>query len=194
MVALDWEGLGKMAGRENVTATLEQMFELTMQAYAQIDWTSQLKTGLQPHYYWAGNEPDVDAAYLFAALGRPDLTQQWIAWIRASWFTAGADGIPGNDDGGTMSAWLLWSSLGIYPLAGSAEYVIGAPLFPKAEVGVPGGTFTVIGQDVSDTNIYVQSVTLNGKALTTPYLHHADLKAGGQLTFVMGPKPSMWGQ
>jgi putative alpha-1,2-mannosidase len=93
-----------------------------------------------------------------------------------------------------MSAWLLWSSLGFYPLAGSDRYVVGAPLFPKAEIAVAGGTFTVEAPDVSDTNFYVQSVELNGAPLSTPILHHSDLQAGGKLSFVMGPSPSSWGQ
>jgi predicted alpha-1,2-mannosidase len=194
MVALDWEGLATVAGRDKLVATLEKLFELTLGFYQGLDWSNQIQLSLQPPYYTAGNEPDIEAVYLFAALGRPDLTQKWVAWLRASWYTAGPDGIPGNDDGGTMSAWLLWSSLGFYPLAGSDRYVIGAPLFPEAQIAVPGGTFTVEAQGVSDTNFYVQSATLNGAALTTPFLHHADLEAGGKLSFVMGPAPSTWGQ
>ena len=92
-----------------------------------------------------------------------------------------------------MSAWLLWSSLGIYPLAGSDRYVVGAPLFPEAQIAVSGGTFTIAAEGVSDTNIYVQSVELNGAPLATPMLHHSDLVAGGKLSFVMGPSPSRWG-
>jgi predicted alpha-1,2-mannosidase len=194
MVALDWDGLSTLAGRASLVAELEQMFELTLQNYQATDWTDQLTSGDMRPYYWAGNEPDIDAVYLFTQLGRPDLTQKWVAWLRAAWFTAGADGIPGNDDGGTMSAWLLWSSLGIYPLAGSDQYVIGAPLFPQAEIAVAGGSFTIEAPGVSDTNIYVQSVELNGAPLTTPALKHADLTAGGKLSFVMGPAPSTWGQ
>ncbi len=193
MVALDWDGLAATAGKPQRIAELEQLFENTLVDYQQIDWSSTLSSGALPKYYWAGNEPDLDAPYLFAALGRPDLTEKWVAWLRASWFTPGADGIPGNDDGGTMSAWLLWSSLGIYPLAGSDRYVVGAPLFPEAQIAVSGGTFTIVADGVSDTNIYVQSVELNGAPLTAPVLHHADLVAGGKLSFVMGPSPSSWG-
>jgi predicted alpha-1,2-mannosidase len=194
MVSLDWQGLAQTAGKAALIAHLEQMFELTLTYYQGLDFTNLLKSSGEPPYYWAGNEPDINAVYLFAALGRPDLTQKWVAWIRASWFTPGAEGIPGNDDGGTMSAWLLWSSLGIYPLAGSDRYIVGAPLFPEAQISVGGGTFTIDAPGVSDTNLYVQSATLNGAPLTTPELHHADLKAGGKLSFVMGPAPSTWGQ
>jgi predicted alpha-1,2-mannosidase len=194
MVALDWDGLATIAGKDKLVALLEQMFELTYTDYEQINFSLITSAGALRPYYWAGNEPDINAVYLFAHLRRPDLTQKWVAWLRASWFTPGSDGLPGNDDGGTMSAWLLFSSLGFYPLAGSDRYVIGAPLFPHATIAVKGGTFTVDAPGVSDTNIYVQSVELNGVPLTTPEIKHADLKAGGSLSFVMGPSPSMWGR
>lgn len=195
MVMLDSDGLAELAGgKAALVDKLSQMFELTKQDFDGIDWSKTLTAGQQRPYYWAGNEPDYDAVYLFARLGRPDLTQKWVAWVRASWFTAGADGLPGNDDGGTTSTWLLWSALGFYPVAGSDRYVVGAPLFPHAEIQVPGGTFTVEAKEVSDTNLYVQSVELNGAPLTVPEIKHADLKGGGKLSFVMGPSPSKWGQ
>jgi predicted alpha-1,2-mannosidase len=194
MVALDWDGLAMMAGKDKLIALLEQMFELTYMDYQQIDFSLLTSAGALRPYYWAGNEPDIIAVYLFAHLGRPDLTQKWVAWLRSSWYTPGANGLPGNDDGGTMSAWLLFSSLGFYPLPGSDRYVIGAPLFPHATIAVKGGSFTVDAPGVSDTNIYVQSVELNGAPLTTPEIKHADLKAGGSLSFVLGPAPSMWGR
>jgi putative alpha-1,2-mannosidase len=93
-----------------------------------------------------------------------------------------------------MSAWFVFSALGFYPIPATDRYIIGAPLFPHAEVAVAGGTFTVDAPDVSDENVYVQSVTLNGKALDRAELRHADLKAGGSLEFVMGPSPSDWGR
>ncbi len=195
MVALDADGLAKLAGgKAKLVDHLSQMFADTQSSFALVNWSDPLSAGAQRPYYWGGNEPDLDAVYLFALLGRPDLTQQWVAWLRANMYTPGADGLPGNDDGGTMSAWLLWSSLGFYPLAGSDRYVVGAPLFPRAEIAVSGGTFTVDAPGVSDENLYVQSVELNGAPLTSPVLHHADLKAGGKLAFVMGPAPSDWGR
>jgi predicted alpha-1,2-mannosidase len=195
MVALDTSGLADLAGgKAQLVDKLSQMFELTKTDFDETDFTNPLSSGKQRPYYWGGNEPDLDAVYLFAELGRPDLTQKWVGWLRASQYTPGADGLPGNDDGGTMSAWLLWSALGFYPLAGSDRYVVGAPLFPHAEIAVAGGTFTVDAPGVSDENLYVQSAELNGAALTTPELHHADLVTGGALAFVMGPAPSTWGQ
>jgi predicted alpha-1,2-mannosidase len=195
MVALDSEGLATLAGgRDKLVVKLEEMFDKSKEEIDAIDWSNNLVAGGMRSYYWGGNEPDINAAYLFAQLGRPDLTQKWVAWARAAHFTPGADGLPGNDDGGTMSAWFIFSALGFYPLAGSDRYVIGAPLFPHAEIAVPGGTFTIEAPEVSDTNIYVQAVELNGAPLAKPEIRHADLKAGGKLAFTMGPAPSMWGR
>lgn len=194
MVALDADGLAELAGgRDKLVAKLEEMFAKTVEDYDNIDWSNNIKAGSMRPYYWAANEPDINAAYLFAQLGRPDLTQKWVAWLRATQYTPGADGLPGNDDGGTMSAWFVFSALGFYPLVGSDRYVLGAPLFPHAEIAVPGGTFTIDAKDVSDTNIYVQSVKLNGAALEKTEIRHSDLKPGGSLVFEMGPYPSKWG-
>ena len=109
-------------------------------------------------------------------------------------FGPGADGLPGNDDGGTMSAWLLFNELGFYPIPGSDRYVIGAPRFPKARIRVSGGAFTVEGIGVSEKAIYVQSVHLDGVPVTKPLLHQSQLRPGGRLSFVMGETPSAWGR
>ncbi|MFO0762283.1 MAG: GH92 family glycosyl hydrolase [Byssovorax sp.] len=195
MVAADAEGLATLfGGRDKAVAKLIEMFEQTRVDWEQTDWTNPLTQGTQRPYYWASNEPDINAPYLFAQLGRPDLTQKWVAWLRANVYSAGADGLPGNDDGGTMAAWYVFSALGFYPIAGTPRYVVGAPLFPYAEVAVEGGVFTVDAPAVSAENVYVQKVTLNGAPLDKAEIVHADLKAGGSLVFEMGPKPSSWGQ
>ncbi|MFT3770584.1 MAG: GH92 family glycosyl hydrolase [Minicystis sp.] len=195
MVALDADGLAELAGgRAKLVAKLDEMFEKTKEDYEGIDFSNPLQAGAQRPYYWSANEPDINAAYMFSQLGRPDLTQKWVAWLRATQYTPGPDGLPGNDDGGTMSAWFVLSALGFYPLVGSDRYAIGAPLFTHAEIAVPGGTFTVDAPEVSDTNIYVQSVELNGEPLTTAEIRHADLRAGGSLVFHMGHSPSAWGR
>jgi predicted alpha-1,2-mannosidase len=193
MVARDAEGLATVAGgKARLVERLTELFEKGKEDFDQIDFSSPLTAGSMLPHYWGGNEPDVHAPYLFAQLGRPDLTQKWVAWARANLYTPGADGLPGNDDGGTMSAWFVFSALGFYPLPGSDRYVVGAPLFPRAEIAVPGGTFTVVAPEVSDTNIYVQAVTLDGAPLAAPELRHGDLRAGSTLAFTMGPAPSRW--
>jgi predicted alpha-1,2-mannosidase len=195
LVQRDAAGIATLlGGREKAVEKLSQLFDLTKADWDALDTSDPLKSAGQRPYYWAGNEGDMHAAYLFAAFGRPDLTQKWVAWARENLFGPGAEGLPGNDDGGTMSAWYIWSSLGFYPIAGSDRYVVGTPLFPHAEIAVAGGTFTVEADGASADHIYVQSVELDGKPLTKPELVHGDLKAGGSLHFKMGKEPSDWGK
>jgi putative alpha-1,2-mannosidase len=112
----------------------------------------------------------------------------------SNYYALTPDGLPGNDDGGTMSGWYILSAIGLYPLAGSDQYIVGSPQFPRVDLKVPGGIFTIQGHGASDANIYVQSATLNGQELKTAIIHHADLKAGGSLVLEMGPAPIMWGR
>ncbi|MFO0589247.1 MAG: GH92 family glycosyl hydrolase [Polyangiaceae bacterium] len=195
MVAEDADGLAELfGGKDKAVAKLEEFFDAARADYEGLDYGNPITAnGMRP-YYWGANEPDINAPYLFAQLGRPDLTQKWVAWCRAFLYTAGADGLPGNDDGGTMSAWFVFSALGFYPIPATDRYVIGAPLFPHAEVHLGQTTFTVEAKDVSDENVYVQSVKLNGKPLEKPEILHGDLLSGGTLEFEMGPAPSDWGK
>lgn len=184
-----------LGGRAQAVSALEQFFVLGKQNWDETDWGNLLTASAIRPYYWAANEPDIHAPALLALLGRPDLAQRWIRWTIDQQFGPGADGLPGNDDGGTMSTLLLFHALGIYPIAGSDRFVLGAPLFPKATIALQdgsGGTFTIEGQGVSATAIYVQSVTLDGKPLTAPEIRVSDLHAGGKLVFVMGEHPSSW--
>lgn len=86
-------------------------------------------------YYWHGNEPSIHAAYLFTLAGRPDLTREWSRWIEETRYFTGPDGLPGNDDAGTLAAWYVLSAAGIYPIAGTPSYVLGAPRFDAVRLG-----------------------------------------------------------
>jgi predicted alpha-1,2-mannosidase len=141
-------------------------------------------------YYWAGNEVDLFYPYLFAMAGRPDLTQKWSRWAAATKFGDGPDGLPGNDDGGTMSAWLLFTMLGFYPLNGTDVYIVGSPWFDEATLHLPGGDLVVTAHNLSAQNLYVQSVKLNGETLDGPQFGHDQIVNGGTLEFEMGPAPS----
>jgi predicted alpha-1,2-mannosidase len=183
-----------MGGRDALVATLESFFEQGKADYDSVQWSEPLSAGTQRKWYWGGNEPDIHTPYVFALAGHPELTQRWLPWIENEVYAEGADGLPGNDDAGTMSAWLVFSMVGFYPIPGTDQYVVGAPAFTQSTLAVPGGTFTVSAPNASPTNVYVQSVTLNGAPLATPTFHHSDLAAGGMLVFDMGPSPSTWGQ
>ena len=146
-----------------------------------------------PPHYNHGNQPDIHAAYLFLASGRPDLTQQWVHWISDHFYTDDFDGVPGNDDGGTLSSWYVFSSLGLYPVPGADWYLLGRPLFPLAEIEIEGHVLAIEAPGAEDGHLYVQSVTLDGMPVEHPALRHADLAAGSVLRFEMGPAPSSWG-
>ena len=193
MVAEDIPGLAAtMGGNDKMVAKLEELFELSRADYESLDYDNPITAnGMRP-YYWGANEPDIHAPYVFAQLGRPDLTQRWVAWCRAFLYGPGADGLPGNDDGGTMSAWFVWSALGIYPIPSTDRYIVGTPLFPHAEIHLAGGTVTIDANGVSDENVYVKSATLNGKPLEKAEILHSDLVSGGALVFEMGPEPTDW--
>jgi putative alpha-1,2-mannosidase len=96
----------------------------------------------------------------------------------------------GNDDCGALSSWYVFSAIGLYPIAGTDRYWIGAPIVDKAEINMGSGrTLTVIAESQSLINMYVQNVTLNGTKLLSPSLKHADIMGGGTLVFTMGPLP-----
>ena len=157
----------------------------------------QPNTFMPDPYYWHGNEPDQHAAYLFNAAGRPDLTAKWVRWIMDTKYSAEVDGLDGNDDGGTLSAWYVFSALGFFPLSPcSGQYQIGSPLFDRVELSVNdgAGTLVVTAENASPENLYVQSATLNGEPLDVPWFDHEEIARGGTLEFVMGPAPSDWGR
>ncbi len=144
--------------------------------------------------FWIGNEHDMHAPYLFDDAGRPDLTQKWVRWALAERFSADANGIDGNEDGGALSAWYVLSAVGLYPVAGSDRYWIGSPNVDSAKLNLGGGkTLTVIAKNQSADNIYVQSVTLNGMKLNKPSIVHSQIANGGTLTFTMGKSPAVNG-
>lgn len=153
---------------------------------------SKNRAGFNPGAgYWQGNQHNIHAPYLFNEAGRPDLTQKWVRWALAERHSTSTDGLDGNDDGGTLSSWYIFSAMGLYPAAGSDRYWIGSPNVEKAEIDLgTGHTLTVVAENQSPENIYVQSVTLNGVRLTEPTIVHAQIAGGGTMTFVMGPAPA----
>ncbi len=144
--------------------------------------------------FWIGNEHDLHTPYLFDDAGRPDLTQKWARWALAERFSTDVDGLDGNDDGGALSSWYVLSAIGIYPVAGTDRYWIGSPNVDRADVNLGNGkTLTVIAENQSAENIYVQKVTLNNVKLTSSSLIHSQIAGGGTLTFTMGKTPAVNG-
>jgi len=140
--------------------------------------------------YWHGNQHNLHAIYMFNEAGRPDLTQKWARWALTERYGTGPDGLDGNDDAGTLSAWYVLSALGIYPVAGTDRYWLGAPIVDEARLQLKGGVLTVKAVNQGAKNVYVKSVTFNGAALdpreTFP---HELIENGGTLEFTMADKP-----
>ncbi len=141
--------------------------------------------------FWIGNQHDIHTPYLFANAGRPDLTQKWVRWTLKNRFSTDINGLDGNDDGGTLSAWYVFSAMGFYPLAGTDKYWIGSPNVDKAEVTLSNGNaLKITANNQSEKNVYVNSVTLNGEKLDGVYVTHEQLMAGGELVFEMSATPA----
>lgn len=155
-------------------------------------FTNRLDTFFKDGYYWHGNEPGHHIAYLYAFAGEPWKTQYWVHNIIDTEYFTTPDGLSGNDDAGQMSAWLVFSMAGFYPVCpGMPYYVIGSPGFEEATITLENGkTFVIEAKGYSEENIYIQSATLNGKPYDKSYIMHQDIMAGGKLSFVMGNTPN----
>ena len=149
--------------------------------------------------YAQGNEPSHHILYLYTMAGEPWKTADRIREVLGTLYTAEPDGLSGNEDVGQMSAWYILSSLGFYQVEpGSDRYWFGSPLFDKASIKVGTDTegcditFTVITENNSAENRYIQSILLNGEAYEKGYLEHKDIMAGGEIVIEMGSEPAIW--
>jgi predicted alpha-1,2-mannosidase len=155
---------------------------------AMVDWLGRLFAAR----YGARNEVDLLAPFLYTHAGRPDLAARELRDQRARGYSAARAGLPGNDDGGALSAWYVWSALGLYPNAGQPFYYLSVPLFDRARVALPHGrAFTVIRHGPADGVIV--AATLDGLPLDRAWVTHDELARGGELDVVTGPVPVGWG-
>lgn len=191
LVPLDVKGLIKLFGSDKAfMSKLDSLFFVEGWAGDNASPDMSGMTGQYAH----GNEPSHHVIYMYNYAGRPDKAAPLLRKMLNEMYLDQPDGLSGNEDVGQMSAWYILSSVGLYqvdPVGG--RFVIGSPLFDKATVNVGGGkTFTVVAKNNSDKNIYVQSARLNGKTLKNSYVDFNDIRRGGTLELVMGPKPSKW--
>lgn len=179
-----------MGGQESFGKKLDQMFTTAQQLDPK---TNQLPEWISGYIgqYVHGNEPAHHVPYLYQYIAQPHKTQQRVRQIMADLYTTEPDGLAGNEDAGQMSAWYMFSALGFYPVNPvSGEYILGSPEVNQASISLPNGkTFTVVANNQSAQNIYVESVLLNGKKHTSYKLSHKDIVAGGTLIFNMTSEP-----
>ena len=141
------------------------------------------------------NEPSHHYAYLYDFAGQPWKTQAKVREIAAAEYGYDAGGLDGDDDCGQMSAWLLFTAMGFYPVnPASGEYMIGSPMYSRMSIRLQNGkTFRIEADNASPSNLYIQSAMLDGKPLNEPLITWQQIQSGATLKFSMGPKPSRWG-
>ena len=146
--------------------------------------------------YAHGNEPSHHIAYMYNFANKPWKTQYWVREILKTQYNTTPEGLSGNEDCGQMSAWYVFSAMGLYPYnPASGEYQIGSPLFDTSTIKISEEiSFTIKAENVSDENMYIQSATLNGKEFKRILISHKEIIQGGILQFIMGNTPNKnWG-
>lgn len=189
----DEQGLiNLMGGNEKLVAKLDAMFDqkVDMSRYADVEDIS----GMIGQYIH-GNEPSHHLAYLYMYAAAPLKTQARLKQIVDSQYKPSPDGLVGNDDLGQMSAWLVFTSLGFYPVApGSNQYVLGRPFVESAVLHLPNGkSLTISSTGMNESQSFLKDVQLNGRSLDRSYVTHEELMQGGELKFIFGSeKDAAW--
>lgn len=185
-----------MGGKEQFVCNLDRTFNEPL-GESKFEFFSHLPdhTGNVGMFSMA-NEPSFHIPYLYNYAGQPWKTQRTIRKLLHEWYRNDLMGMPGDEDGGGMTAFVVFSMLGFYPVTpGIAAYNIGSPVFEKAEVMLSNGsTLHIIAQGASTENKYIQRATLNGHDWNQPWFSHDDIQYGGTLVLVMGRYPNkQWG-
>ncbi len=184
----DVEGLAKLyGGKENLVKKLDDLFMAPSELHGEN--TSADVSGLIGQYAH-GNEPSHHIIYMYTALGHPQKTAKWVKVVTDSMYKTGPDGLTGNDDCGQMSAWYIWSALGMYPMNPSAgQYVFGLPLIKNASITLPNKKIltiqTIENKSTKLSEKYVSSVYLNNRKLTNGFITHQEILEGGILKFIL---------
>lgn len=187
-VAHDIDGLIELTGGEaRFAERLDSMFTYETADKSKLPIFSTGMIGLYAH----GNEPGHHVIYLYNRVKQPWKTQQYAAQVMHTLYKNTPDGICGNEDCGQMSSWYVFSAMGFYPVDPiSGQYEIGSPIFPEVKMYLANGKiFVVRAENVSDENIYIQSVTVNGQPYNKSYITHEMIMQGDTIHFVMGNKP-----
>jgi len=185
-----------MGGPDEFTANLNQLFREDLGRNKYQFWAKfPDATGLVGQFSM-GNEPSFHIPYLYNYAGAPWLTQKRIRFLLDVWFKDNIFGIPGDEDGGGMTAFVVFSSMGFYPVTpGLPIYNIGSPVFEEVSIKLDSGaSFTIVAKGCSKVNKYIQSARLNGKPLNRPWFTHENILNGSTLELEMGPLPNkQWG-
>lgn len=190
------ELIALLGGKENFVKKLDMLFMegLGMSKYAYLGQFPDA-TG-QVGQFVMGNEPSLHIPYLYNYAGQPWKTQKRVRMLLDTWFTNSPFGIPGDEDGGGLSGFVVFSSMGFYPVTpGLPSFTIGSPVFREVSIKLQNHKrFIIKAKKSSRKNKYIQKATLNGKKLDFPWFTWDDIKNGGKLVLEMGPEPNfLWG-
>ncbi len=185
-----------MGGAENFDSKLDQLFSEGLGMSKWVYYSTMPDATGNVGQFVMGNEPSMHIPYLYNLAGKPWKTQKRIRMLMDTWFRNDLMGIPGDEDGGGLTSFYVFSAMGFYPITpGIPEYQIGSPLFNRVRIHLENGkTFTVIAKNNSVSNKYIQSATLNGKPLNSTAIIHDDIIQGGTLILNMGERANKrWG-
>jgi len=192
-VAQDFDGLvALMGGTRKAEANLDQLFREPL-GRSKYEFQAKFPDSTSMvGQFSMGNEPSFAIPYIYNRVGAPWKTQKRVRMLLESFFTYTLQGIPGDEDGGGMSAFVVFSMLGIYPVTpGIPVYDIASPVFDKATIHLKNGQdFVIVAHNTSRDNKYVQTVQLNGKVLELVWFRHADIANGATLELTMGDTPN----
>lgn len=183
MVPFDLKGLvASIGGNSAAVSRLDYYFKF-------------LDAGTTSPFAFMGNEPCEGDPWVYDYAGAPYKTQEVVRRIQNELFTDSPSGLPGNDDGGALSSWFVFSALGIYPIVpGVGVFVFGSPLFPKAVIHLKNGRLTIEGHGGFVDAPYIQSLKVDGKIWEKPWVEFSKISHGGTLSFKLGTKPDKeWG-
>lgn len=186
-----------MGGKANFERRLDQLFRESLNRSKYELWAKFPDFSGIVGQFSMGNEPSFHIPYLYNFTDSPWKTQKRVRMLLDTWFMDTIFGIPGDEDGGGMSAFVVFSGMGFYPVTpGLPIYTIGSPVFSKTVIHLDDGKdFTILAPNCNDTNKYIQEAYLNGKPLNAPWFTHQDIINGGELKLVMGAYPNKnWGK
>ncbi len=194
----DIDGLIKLlGGKEEAEARLDQLFREPLgmkKKYFFVDGSNS--TGMVGQFSM-GNEPSFHIPYLYNYFGAPWKTQRRTRFLLDVWFKDNIFGIPGDEDGGGMTAFVVFSSMGLYPVTpGLPYYNITSPVFEKVSIQLTNGKkFTVIAEGASRTKKYIQRAFINGEEIFNPFITHEQIMNGATLELELGELPDKeWGK
>jgi len=197
-VQQDIEGLTQLlGGKKAAEERLDQLFREPLGMRKNEFYVDGSNSTGMVGQFSMGNEPSFHIPYLYNYFGAPWKTQKATRFLLDVWFKDNIFGIPGDEDGGGMTAFVVFTSMGLYPVTpGLPFYTITSPVFEETTIKLTNGrTFTILAKGASRTKKYIQKAFINGKEINSPFITHKQIMAGGTLELILAELPNKeWGK